>query len=52
MNRLDVYREAAALAKAPVPKSEIRSAKLMDGVLWDAKDPKRYASAFKVRVMT
>jgi nitrate/nitrite transport system substrate-binding protein len=52
VNRLDIYREAAALAKAPVPKSEIRSAKLMDGVLWDAKDPKRYASAFKVRVVT
>jgi nitrate/nitrite transport system substrate-binding protein len=50
VNRLDVYAAAAAAAKAPVPKSPMRSSKLIDGVVWDGKDPKRYASAFKLKV--
>jgi nitrate/nitrite transport system substrate-binding protein len=50
VNRLDIYAQAAAAAKAAVPKSPMRSSKLIDGVVWDGKDPKRYASAFKVKV--
>jgi nitrate/nitrite transport system substrate-binding protein len=50
VNRLDVYAQAAAAVKAAVPKSPMRSSKLIDGVVWDGKDPKRYASAFKVKV--
>jgi nitrate/nitrite transport system substrate-binding protein len=50
VNRLDVYAAAAAAAKAAVPKSPMRVSKLIDGVVWDGKDPKRYASAFKLKV--
>ncbi|HEV2429918.1 MAG TPA: nitrate ABC transporter substrate-binding protein, partial [Burkholderiales bacterium] len=50
VNRLDVYRDAAAMANASVPKSEMRSSKLIDGVVWDGRDPKKYAGAFKIRV--
>ncbi len=50
VNRLDVYKDAAAMAKASAPKDPTRSAKLIDGVVWDGKDPKRYASSFKVKV--
>ncbi len=50
VNRIDVYREAATMAKAPVPKDAMRSSKLIDGVVWDGRDPKKYASAFKVKV--
>src|SRR5688572_25172863 len=50
VNRLDVYRDAAAMAKAGVPKEVMRTSKLIDGVVWDGKDPKRYASTFKVKV--
>ena len=50
VNRLDVYRDAAAMAKVPVPKNELRTSKLIDGVVWDGRDPKKYASAFKVKV--
>jgi nitrate/nitrite transport system substrate-binding protein len=50
VNRLDVYRDAAAVAKAPVPKDPMRSSKLIDGVVWDGRDPKKYAGAFKVKV--
>jgi nitrate/nitrite transport system substrate-binding protein len=50
VNRLDVYRDAAAMAKASVPKSEMRNSKLIDGVVWDGRDPKKYAGGFKIRV--
>ena len=50
VNRLDVYKDAAAMAKASVPKSPMRTSKFIDGVVWDGKDPKRYAGAFKVKV--
>ena len=33
----------------PPSKSELREAKLIDGVVWNAKDPKAYADGFKVK---
>jgi len=27
----------------------MRSSKFMDGVVWDGKDPKKYADSFKVK---
>jgi nitrate/nitrite transport system substrate-binding protein len=27
----------------------MRTARLIDGVVWDGKDPKRYAGSFKIR---
>ena len=50
INRVDIYREAAAMAKASAPKELMRSSKLMDGVMWDGKDPKNYALSFPVKV--
>jgi nitrate/nitrite transport system substrate-binding protein len=50
VNRIDVYRDAAAMAKAAVPKDPMRTSKLIDGVVWDGKDPKRYAGTFKIKV--
>jgi len=50
VNRIDVYKDAAAAAKANLPKDPMRSAKLIDGVVWDGKDPKRYAGSFKIKV--
>ena len=49
INQIDLYKEAAAQVKVPVPKDVMRSSKLMDGVVWDGKDPKAYAASFKVR---
>jgi nitrate/nitrite transport system substrate-binding protein len=49
VNRIDVYKDAAAATKTPVPKDVMRSSKLIDGVVWDGKDPKAYADSFKVR---
>jgi nitrate/nitrite transport system substrate-binding protein len=50
VNQIAMYKEAAAAAKVSVPKDVMRSAKLMDGVVWDGKDPVKYAGGFKVRV--
>ena len=50
VNRIDLYKEAAAMTKTPLPKEPMRTAKLMDGVVWDARNAKTYASAFKIKV--
>jgi nitrate/nitrite transport system substrate-binding protein len=48
INRIDLYKQAAALANAPVPKEAMRTSKLVDGVVWDGKRPAAYASSFKI----
>jgi len=49
VNQVALYKEAATLAKAPIPASPMRTSKLMDGSVFDGKDPKAYAASFKVR---
>jgi nitrate/nitrite transport system substrate-binding protein len=50
VNRLDIYKQAADAAKVPMPKDPLRTSKMIDGVVWDGKDPKKYAGSFKVKV--
>ncbi|MDQ5946931.1 MAG: nitrate/nitrite transport system substrate-binding protein [Pseudomonadota bacterium] len=50
VNQVDLYRQAAARVGVSVPKSDMRSSKMIDGVVWDGKDPKKYAAGFKVKV--
>lgn len=49
INQVELYKQAAAQVKVPVPKSVMRSSKLLDGTVWDGKDPKKYAASFKIR---
>ncbi|HYW57562.1 MAG TPA: CmpA/NrtA family ABC transporter substrate-binding protein [Polaromonas sp.] len=49
INQIDIYKQAATAAKANVPKDVMRSSKMIDGVVWDGKDPKKYADGFKIR---
>ncbi|AYH42656.1 CmpA/NrtA family ABC transporter substrate-binding protein [Azoarcus sp. DN11] len=49
VNRIDIYKQAAAAAGVSLPKSDMRSAKLIDGTVWDGRDPAKYAGSFKVR---
>ncbi|MDP2808986.1 MAG: CmpA/NrtA family ABC transporter substrate-binding protein [Rhodocyclaceae bacterium] len=49
VNRIDIYRQAAAAAGVAVPKGDMRTHKMIDGMVWDGKDPKKYAASFKVR---
>ena len=48
ISQIDIYKQAALASKTPVPKDVMRTSKLMDGVVWDGKDPKKYADSFKV----
>jgi nitrate/nitrite transport system substrate-binding protein len=50
VNQVDLYKQAAARVGISVPKSDMRSSKMIDGVVWDGKDPKKYAAGFKVKV--
>jgi nitrate/nitrite transport system substrate-binding protein len=50
INKIDIYKQAAAQAKASVPKDVMRSSRLMDGVVWDGKNPAVYAGSFKIKV--
>jgi nitrate/nitrite transport system substrate-binding protein len=49
INKIDLYKQAAAQVKVHVPKDVMRSTKLFDGTVWDGKDPKKYAASFKIR---
>ena len=49
INQIELYKEAASALKVAVPKDAMRSSKLIDGVVWDGKDPAKYADAFKVK---
>jgi hypothetical protein len=48
VNCVDLYREAALLARVDVPDGVMRSSTLMDGRVWDGSDPKAYASSFAI----
>jgi len=48
INQTELYKQAASQLKVNVPKSDFRSSKLVDGIVWDGKDPKKYADGFKV----
>jgi nitrate/nitrite transport system substrate-binding protein len=49
INHIDIYKQAATASNTPVPKDAMRTSKFMDGLVWDGKDPKKYADSFKVK---
>ena len=52
INQIELYRQAAGALGVAVPKDSMRSARLMDGVVWDGKDPRRYADSFRIKAAT
>ena len=50
VNQIAIYKDAAAATKTPLPKSDMRSARFIDGVVWDGSNPAQYAGSFKVKV--
>ena len=48
VNQVKLYTEAATQLKIAVPKSPMRTSKFIDGVVWDGKDPAKYAASFKI----
>lgn len=49
INQVELYKQAATQIKVSVPKDVMRTSKLIDGVVWDGKDPAKYADSFKVK---
>ena len=49
VNQIELYKQAATQTKTPIPKDVMRSSKLIDGVVWDGKNPKAYAAGFKIK---
>ncbi len=46
VNRIDLYRDGAALAGVAVPDALLRRSTLFDGRVWDGSDPAGYAASF------
>ena len=49
VNEIKLYSEAASLTDTSIPKNQMRSSKLMDGVIWDGSNPRAYAASFKIK---
>ena len=49
VNQVELYKQAAGALKVSVPKDPMRSSKMIDGVVWDGKDPAKYADSFKIK---
>jgi nitrate/nitrite transport system substrate-binding protein len=50
VNQIELYKQAATQVGVNIPKSPLRSSKLIDGVVWDGSNPAKYADGFKVKV--
>jgi len=49
VNRIDIYQRAANALEIAVPEDVMRSSRLMDGVVWDGKNPEAYVNSFSIR---
>ena len=49
VNQVELYKSVASAMKISVPKDVLRTSKLIDGVVWDGKDPAKYADGFKIK---
>ncbi len=49
VNQIELYKQGASAAKVSLPKDPMRASKLIDGVVWDGKEPAKYADSFKLR---
>ncbi|WP_085316392.1 CmpA/NrtA family ABC transporter substrate-binding protein [Derxia lacustris] len=49
VNQIDLYKQVASAMNIAVPKDAMRSVKMIDGAVWDGKDPAKYADSFKVK---
>ena len=49
INKTELYKQAASQLKVSLPKSDLRTSKLIDGSSWSGADPARYADSFAVK---
>ena len=50
INQIALYKQAAAQIITPLPASDMRSVKMIDGIIWDGTQPEQYARNFKIKV--
>lgn len=43
VNQIELYKQAAAQVGVPVPSGDMRTSRLIDGAVWDGRDPERFA---------
>ena len=51
INQVELYRQAAAQLGIDVPVDVMRSSTLMDGRVWDGKDPRKYEISFEINAL-
>jgi nitrate/nitrite transport system substrate-binding protein len=49
INKTELYRQAAAQLNINLPRTDLRSSRLIDGTLWDGRSPVDYLSGFKIK---
>ncbi len=49
INQIELYKEAALQVGISLPNDVMRTSMLMDGKLWDGRDPAAYALSFGIR---
>jgi nitrate/nitrite transport system substrate-binding protein len=49
INQVELYKGVASDMKISVPKDVMRTSKLIDGTVWDGKNPAKYADSFKIK---
>jgi len=49
INQIELYKQAATQTGTPLPESDMRSATLMDGTVWDGSNPAGYADSFEIK---
>ena len=49
INRIDLYREVAGAMRINLPKDVLRTSRLIDGTVWDGRDPAKYADGFAIK---
>lgn len=49
VNQVELYQSVASAMKISVPKEAMRTSTLIDGVVWDGRNPAQYADGFKIK---
>jgi nitrate/nitrite transport system substrate-binding protein len=49
VNQIEIFTQAAAATRTPVPKEPMRESTLIDGTAWNGRDPKAYVASFKLK---
>ncbi|MBC2730511.1 CmpA/NrtA family ABC transporter substrate-binding protein [Thiobacillus sp.] len=49
INQIELYTQAATQTGTPLPESDMRTSCLMDGTVWDGRNPVEYADNFEIK---